>query len=79
MRTDGRHDANADPAAMMALSYHCRDCGQDFDGSQLRVWDRQYQGGTPSMLLSASGFTTVSEDELRCGNVGCESRDILVR
>jgi hypothetical protein len=75
MRTDGRHNVNANPADVMALSYHCRDCGLDFSGDQLYVWDLQLQGGRPSRLLSVDGRTTVSEDDLRCA---CDSRDIYV-
>ena len=79
-RTDGRHDTISASDAM-ALAYRCRSCGQDFDGTALRVFDLQTGGGSPSRLLSEDGRDFVREDDLRCGagGTGCESQDIFVR
>jgi hypothetical protein len=74
-RTDGHHDVNASAALVASYSYHCRDCGIDFSGDQLYVWDQQLQGGTPALLLSVDGRDPVSEDDLRCV---CGSTDIYV-
>ena len=74
-RTDGHHDVNASAALVASYGYHCHDCGIDFSGDQLYVWDRQLQGGTAPRLLSADGRDPVSEDDLRCV---CGSTDICV-
>ena len=74
-RTDGRHNVNAAAADVIALNYECRTCGVGFPGSQLYVWDKQLQGGTPARLLSDDGRPVVSEDDLRHS---CGSTDISV-
>ena len=73
-RTDGNH-SEVTAAAAMALTYRCRDCGETTAGANIRVKDRRTGGGSPMLLLSASGFDPVKEDELICGN--CESHDLI--
>jgi hypothetical protein len=73
-RTDGNHK-NISKAAALAHTYRCRDCGKTTGANGIGIMHRQLGGGTKPLLLSATTYDPISEDEAVCGN--CESHDLI--